>query len=72
MEQVYCVVKEKNSQGCGTQYSFSKWHENKEEAVEEAKRLAETNNGRFYVLQVVGFADRIPNPVEFTDVTGAV
>jgi hypothetical protein len=68
MEQVYCVVKEKAPGNCTSQYGFSKWHESKESAIVEARRLAESENRRFYVLQVIGFADRKPNPVEFTEV----
>jgi hypothetical protein len=63
MKQAFCVVKERGS----NQYSFSKFHETKELAVEEAVRLSVKENCRFYVLSVLGFAERKPFPVVYLD-----
>jgi hypothetical protein len=65
MGKVWCVVKDKGN--CQGQYGFTKWHATKEEAIEEAKRLAEANSNRFLVLEVIGVADRKPNPVEYCE-----
>lgn len=66
MESLYCVVRDKQQPGCS--YSFTKFHETEELAVEESKRLCEKHNERFYVLKVIGCAERRPNPVDYFSV----
>ena len=46
-------------------FSFTKFHEDYDEAVKEAIRLAELEKDRFFVLKMVGYAHQKPNPVEF-------
>ena len=43
----------------------SKRHETKEEAIQEAYRLARQTNENYYVLEVIGIVKPIQMPVEF-------
>ena len=58
----YAVVRD------DVQKKFTKWHESKELAVAEAKRLCEAERVPFIVLREMGCASVIPTPVDFTDV----
>ena len=48
-------------------YTFTKWHNSISEAVEEAKRLAIKEERRFFVIRMIGYADKTPQPVEYTE-----
>lgn len=45
--------------------SFSRFHETKEEALEEAKRLSIKESDSFLVLQVIGTVGPVRPEVEF-------
>lgn len=62
MSHQYAVIK------AGSPYKFTKWHESLSEAVEEAKRLAVQEHSRFIVIRMIGYADRVEQPVEYTEV----
>ena len=54
--------------GEGQSASFSKRHETRESAVEEALRLAEKEPGRtFWVLELVGYAGPVSPAVEWRE-----
>ena len=55
----YAVVREN-----GSTYSFSKWHDSKEDAVVEAERLAKKERGSFLVLKLVGYSAVQEFPIE--------
>lgn len=46
----------------------SKRHETKEAAITEAGRLAQQNNERYFVLEVVGAVAPVKYPVAYTDI----
>ena len=45
-------------------YSFSAWHDTKDEAVAEAERLVRKEHAKFYVLKLVGIVQPDVAPVK--------
>lgn len=46
-------------------YQFHKWHENLDEAIAEAQRLAGKEKMKFGVLQLIGVAEVPPQKAEY-------
>lgn len=46
----------------------NKKHATKDEAVQEAARLAQQSNDRYFVLEVVGVVAPVNSPVDYEDV----
>lgn len=46
-----------------------KKHVTKEDAITEASRLAQQENSRYFVLEVIGVVAPVKFPVAYTDVT---
>lgn len=57
----YAVVKQ------AEQFKFTKFHDSLEEARTEAMRLANLEEKRFFVLEMVGYADKKPMPIEWVE-----
>ena len=57
----YAVVRAYESTG---RMTFSKFHDDKEEAFTEAERLAKINQNRFFVLKLIGYVDLAPSLVK--------
>lgn len=64
----YAVVQE--SGDSTSMKRFSRWHETKELAIEEAKRLSQKEGHEFSVLVEIGIARPTMPPVEFVEVKG--
>ena len=62
-EVFWCVMRDK-----GESY-VSKRHPCFESAKMEAQRLCRKEGGRFYVLQLVGYVQPSPTPIEWVDLT---
>ena len=61
-QTAYAVVKDFP----GRQYQFTKWHDLKDDAIAEAKRLAGVEGRTFLVLQLIGWAEVEDKPVKVT------
>lgn len=48
----------------GANYSFNKWHDQKEDALAEAERLAKKEKRTFLVLKLVGYSAICDIPID--------
>ena len=44
----------------------AKKHETKQEAITEAQRLVRQTGGKYHILEVIGYAERMDLPVKYT------
>ena len=62
MDEKFWMVKRESGGG-----DPSRRHESKEEAIEEAERLASKENARFFILEAIGVVARVRQPVNYTE-----
>lgn len=61
----YAVVRDQTQ--CDRQRYFTKLHDRREDAINEAKLLAQKEGNKFLVLKVIGYAEQQPQPAQWVD-----